>query len=72
MFLFKKTNLVPCLADPILYIFQEDGLILTLAIYVDDLMLIGIDNDKLEWVSDEFFSEFDMFLLGPLALYLGA
>jgi hypothetical protein len=66
----KKTNLVPCLADPNLYIFQEDGLIL--AIYVDDLMLIGSHNAKLEWVRDEFCSQFDMSLLGLLALYLGA
>jgi hypothetical protein len=68
----QKTSLVFCLADLRLYIFQEDGLILTLAIYVDDLMLIGSHNAKLEWVCDEFCSQFDMSLLGPLALYLGA
>jgi hypothetical protein len=68
----QKTSLLPCLADPSLYIFQEDGLILTLAIYVDDLMFIGNHNAKLEWVHDEFCSKFDMFLLGPFALYLGA
>jgi hypothetical protein len=45
---FQKTNLVPCLADPNLYIIEEDGLILALAIYVNDLMLIGNHNAKLE------------------------
>ncbi len=34
----QKTSLVPCLVDLSLYIFQEDGLILAHAIYVDDLI----------------------------------
>jgi hypothetical protein len=52
--------------------YPEDGLILGLAIYVDDLMLIGNHNAKLKWVRDELCSQFDMSLLGLLTLYLGA
>jgi hypothetical protein len=70
--LLQKTNLVPCLANPSLHIFQEDGLILALAIYVDDLMLIGNHNAKLEWVRDELCSQFDMSLLGLFTLYFDA
>jgi len=69
---FQKTSLVPFLVDPNLYIFQDNGLILALAIYVDDLMLIGNCNAKLEWVHDELCSQIDMYLLALLTLYLGA
>jgi hypothetical protein len=72
MFFFKKASLVPCLVDLSLHIFQEDGLMLTDAIYVDDVLLTHSHNAKLEWVHDELCFQFDMFILGPFTLYLGA
>jgi hypothetical protein len=67
----QKTDLIPYLANPSPYIFQKDGLILALAIYEDDLMLIGNHNAKLKWVRDELCFQFDMSLLGSFAQYLG-
>jgi hypothetical protein len=56
----QKTNLILYLVDPSQYIFQKYGLIFTLAIYVDDLMLIDSHDAKLEWVRDELCFQFDM------------
>jgi hypothetical protein len=67
----QKTGLIPYLANPSPYIFQKDGLILALAIYVDDLMLVRNHNAKLKWVCDELCFQFDMSLLGSFARYLG-
>jgi hypothetical protein len=69
---FSLKNWVSSLVDPSLYIFQEKGLILSLVIYVEDLLLISSHNAKLEWVHDEFCFQFDMSLLRPLSLFVGA
>jgi hypothetical protein len=67
----QKIDLVHYLSNHSLYIFQKDGLILALAIYANDLMLISNHNAKLKWVYDGLCSQFNMFLLGSFALYLG-
>lgn len=71
-FFFSLKNWLSCLADLSIYIFQEEGLILSLIIYVEDLLFISSHNAKLEWVHDEFCFQFDMSLLRPLTLFMGA
>jgi hypothetical protein len=70
--LFSLKNWLSCLVDPSLYIFQEEGLIFCLVIYVEDLLFISSHNAKLEWVHDEFCFQFYMSMLRPLSLFMGA
>jgi hypothetical protein len=64
-------GLVQSHADPSLYILIEGDLLLLLIIYVDDLLITGSHSTKIQWLAQELNSEFQMSLLGPLAVYLG-
>jgi hypothetical protein len=63
--------LVQSHADPSLYVLIDGELLLLLIIYVDDLLITGSHLSKIQWLKKELSSEFQMSLVGPLAVYLG-
>lgn len=51
--------------------FQDGDFIILLIIYVDDFMITGNRFSRIESLRAQLCARFDMFLLGPLFLYLG-
>jgi hypothetical protein len=56
--------------DHNLYYRHEDGKMVILIIYVDDLFLIGNHKKRIEWITKQFINRFKMPQLGGMELYL--
>ncbi|XP_070028664.1 uncharacterized mitochondrial protein AtMg00810-like [Nicotiana sylvestris] len=63
---FKESN-----PDHIMFIFQNDGKILVLLIYVDDIAVFGSSKNLIHQFVSSMHSEFSMKDLGPLRYFLG-
>lgn len=57
--------------DPCLYIKKSSSEILFIALYVDDLLLVGTSKSKIDFVKGEFKKRFEMKDLGPVKVMLG-
>ena len=53
------------------YKHSREGKIVVLIVYVDDIILIGDDNPKLERLKKALTREFEIRDLGPLKYFLG-
>jgi hypothetical protein len=60
-----------CGIDFNLYFWQNEGEILRVMLYVDDLVLIGNNDEKIAWLKRWFEGEFKMMDLAQLGRYLG-
>jgi hypothetical protein len=49
----------------------DDGGLLLLILYVDDLFLIGCNKAKLSWLKHQLLNKFEMYDLGSQCFYLG-
>lgn len=59
------------LNDPCLHIKITSALILIIALYVDDLFLIGNSKEEILKLKREFKKKFEMKDMGPVAVMLG-
>jgi hypothetical protein len=55
--------------DHNLYYMHEDGKVVILVIYVDDLSLIGNHTKRIEWLIKQLTNRFKMSQLGGMELY---
>jgi len=69
LFLRKQANMTRLKSDQCIYVSKDGTLII--AIYVDDLLIISKDMDKINKVKDKLSSRFKMSDLGELSWYLG-
>ncbi|KAH0818354.1 hypothetical protein GEV33_004437 [Tenebrio molitor] len=67
----KQQKLKPLNSDPCVYINKEDGNIVIVVIYVDDLMVASDNPKKLQRLKLELSKSFEMKDLGPLSFCLG-
>jgi hypothetical protein len=67
----KQQKLKPLNSDPCVYINKEDGNIVIVVIYVDDLMVASDNPRKLQRLKSELSKSFEMKDLGPLSFCLG-
>jgi hypothetical protein len=67
----KQPKLKPLNSDPCVYINKEDGNIVIVVIYVDDLMVASDNPRKLQRLKSELSKSFEMKDLGPLSFCLG-
>jgi hypothetical protein len=67
----KQQKLKPLNSDPCVYINKEDGNIIIVVIYVDDLMVASDNPRKLQRLKSELSKSFEMKDLGPLSFCLG-
>jgi hypothetical protein len=71
---FEAIGFLRSLSDPALYIFhvhEADQLPLLIAIYVDDMIIIGKDIAEIDRIKDELRQKFDMTDLGEIKTLLG-
>ncbi len=66
----KQQGLVKSSMDHNLYYMHEDGKMVILVIYVDDLFLIGNHTKRIEWIIRQLINRFKIFQLGGMELYL--
>ncbi|KAH0819193.1 hypothetical protein GEV33_003598 [Tenebrio molitor] len=67
----KQQKLKPLNSDPCVYINKEDGNIVIVVIYVDDLMVASDNPRKLQRLKSKLSKSFEMKDLGPLSFCLG-
>jgi hypothetical protein len=67
----KQQKLKPLNSDPCVYINKEDGNIVIVVIYVDDLMVASDNPRKLRRLKSELSKSFEMKDFGPLSFCLG-
>jgi hypothetical protein len=67
----KQQKLKPLNSDPCVYINKEDGNIVIVVIYVDDLMVASDNPKKLQRLKSELSKSIEMKELGPLSFCLG-
>ena len=58
-------------SDPCIYTKYEDGRIIIIALYVDDLLLAGNDLSAIAWIKGELSRRFEMKDLGEAKIILG-
>ena len=58
-------------SDHTLSLKKQHGKIMTLIVYVDDMVVIGNDLEKRKALQNYLFREFEMKDLGPLKYFLG-
>lgn len=63
---FTRSNAEPCL-----YIKQEEGKIVYIIIYVDDLLIAGRNEEEIQLIADKLNKHFQLSDLGVLKHYLG-
>ncbi len=66
----QSIGFVLCFSNPNFYAMIVGDFMFMLIIYVDDLMITRNSVKKKKWFQQLFYEQFDMFLLGPLSLYL--
>ena len=62
---------VASIADPSLFIFRHNGIVLYLLLYVDDIILTGNDSAAISTLITQLASNFELKDLGPLRYFLG-
>ena len=62
---------VPLKSDTCIYIYDHDGIIITLTPYVDDLLVIGGDIQLMEKIKRKLMDEFKMADMGDVSLVFG-
>jgi hypothetical protein len=67
----KQQKLKPLNSDPCVYINKEDGNIVIVVIYVDDLMVASDNPRKLQRLKSKLSKSFEMKDLGPLSFCVG-
>lgn len=71
-FLVEQLGFQKCEGDPCLYVkYREDGVLMIIALYVDDLLLAGNDISGIKWMKNELNKRFEMKDLGEAKLCLG-
>jgi hypothetical protein len=65
----KQQGLVKSSMDHNLYYMHEDGKVVILVIYVDDLFLIKIHTRRIKWITRQLINRFKMFQLGSMEFY---
>lgn len=70
-YLVRDLDFTSSMNDPCLYIKKTSSIILIVAIYVDDLLIIGNSKPHNDEVKKEFKKRFDMKDLGPVDVMLG-
>lgn len=69
---FQKEGFVKCPSDHTLFIeFGEEGMILIVSLYVDNLIFTGNSKDMFEEFKQSMKKEFDMTDLGRMTYFLG-
>ena len=58
-------------SDPCVYIYSEGGAIYVLTIYVDDILLLGIDRKVLERIKRKLMGRFSITDMGDVSLIFG-
>ena len=58
-------------SDPYVYIYSEGGAIYVLALYVDDVLLLGKDRKVLERIKRKLMGRFSMTDMGDVSLVFG-
>jgi len=62
---------VPLKSDTCIYIYNHDGVIIILTLYVDDLLVIGGDIQLIEKIRSKLMEKFKMTDMGDVSLVLG-
>jgi len=70
-YLTNDLNFVSSINDPCLYIRKTSTKVLIIALYVDDLLLVGNSKSDIMELKGEFKQRFEMKDLGPVAVMLG-
>ena len=60
-----------CVLDNCLFVKEEDGETYLISLYVDDILVAGTDERKIEEIKHEFTTRYEMKDLGELNYYLG-
>ena len=60
-----------CLGDEATYVISGESTQLYLGVYVDDLVLMSEDMDRVNWVKEKLTQKFEMVDLGPVNTILG-
>ena len=68
---FKENGFQQCPYEHALYVKKEKEKILLVAIYVDDLIFLGNNNQMIEEFKGTMTQEFEMTDLGPMKYFLG-
>ncbi|CAM9732843.1 unnamed protein product, partial [Hapterophycus canaliculatus] len=61
----------PIFSDPCVYVYGSDKNYVVLSIYVDDVLLFGVDSNVVKNVRDQLMNKFAMTNLGSASLVLG-
>ena len=64
-------GLVPPKSDTCIYIYNHDGVIIILTLFVDDLLVIGGDIQLIEKIRSKLMEKFKMTDMGDVSLVLG-
>ena len=62
---------VPLISDTCIYIYNHDGVIIILTLYVDDLLVIRSDIQLIEKIRSKLMEKFKMTDMGDVSLVLG-
>lgn len=68
---FKKKKFMQCPYEHALYVKKEEGNLLLVALYVDDLIFMGSNDKMVEDFKDAMMREFEMTDLGLMKYFLG-
>ena len=68
---FKKNGFVQCPYEAALYVKEEQGNLLLVALYVDDLFFMGNNEEMIKEFKKEMTQEFEMTDLGLMRFFLG-
>ncbi|CAN0469558.1 unnamed protein product [Hapterophycus canaliculatus] len=67
----KSIGFKPIFSDPCVYVYGSDKTYVVLSIYVDDMLLFGVDPNVVKNVRDQLMNKFSMTNLGSASLVLG-
>ena len=66
-----SVGFVPPISGTCIYIYNHNGVIIILTLYVDDLLVIGGDNQLVEKIRSKLMEKFKMTDIGDVSLVLG-
>ncbi|KAF3984940.1 hypothetical protein FT663_05492 [Candidozyma haemuli var. vulneris] len=67
----RSIGLVPCVREPCLYYLYESGVLLLVALYVDDMLIMSSDIKLIEKVKQGLSMAYEIKDLGPAKKFLG-
>ena len=67
----KKLGFIQTASDPCIYYQKTDSDIVYIGVYVDDIILAGGDEKRLQEIKGDFSKKFDIKDLGELKYFLG-